>query len=238
MQEDSRHIALQANDIVDNLPGLVWVKDRQLNYYACNNQLIAFTGLKDKDKIIGKSDFDLSWEKYAEYYRQGDDPILKGKSITYLHPMQFPSGKEALILTRKTPIKNSFNDIVGIMGLVTYLPGTNRIELIKKLNQFDCALWGGRRDIQAQYILADNFNNLEISKREADCLFYLIRGKTAKEIAIILFISKRTVEKHLESIRIKFNCESKSQVISKAIEMGFVDYLPNDFFINKMIDNI
>lgn len=228
---------LQPQDIVDNFPGIVWIKDQQLNYYACNHQLIKFTGLKNKDNIVGKSDFDLPWGKYAEYYRQGDDPILNGKSITYLHPMRFSSGKEGLILTRKTPIYNSLENIAGIMGFITYLPGTRKLELIRKLSFIDSSLQTSQEG-QVQYILSDNFDDTRISKREAVCLFYLIRGKTAKEIALILGISKRTAEKHLESIRAKLNCGSKSEVFSKALELGFVNFLPNGTFIEKVIDDL
>lgn len=228
---------LHPNDIFNNLPGVAWVKDCKLNYFACSNQLLTFTGLKNKSNIIGKSDFDLPWEKYANFYRDGDDLILKEQSVTFLHPMRFPSGKEALILTRKTPIKNSLNDIVGIMGFITYLPGSDRLGIIKKLGLIDCS-FNGKTNIGEQYILTENFKDLGISKREMACLFYLIRGKTANEIALILGISKRTSEKHLESLRIKFNCNSKSQVISKAIGMGFVNYLPSETFIEKVIDDI
>lgn len=225
---------LHSDDIVNHLPGVVWAKDCQLNYFACSNQLLTFIGLKNKTNIIGKSDFDLPWEKYASYYREGDSLVLSGKSNTFLHPMTFSSGKEALILTRKTPIKNSSNDIIGIMGIVTYLPGSHRLGIVKKLGLIDSSLNNRDGGIQ-QYILGNDFKELEISKREAVCLFYLIRGKTAKEIALILGISKRTSEKHLESIRIKFKCASKSEVISKAIGMGFVNYLPDDALIKKMI---
>jgi len=228
---------LQPADIIDNLPGIVWVKDCQLNYYACNKQLISYAGLKNSDNIIGKDDFYLPWAKYAEHYREGDLPILNGKSMTFLHPMRFTSGKEALILTRKTPLQNSFNSVVGVLGFVTPLPGTRRRQVINKLGIIDRSI-RGHSNTQIQYILSDNFQDFDISKREAVCLFYLIRGKTAKEIGLILGISKRTAEKHLESIRAKFNCESKSQVISKAIEMGFVNFLPNDTFIDKVIDDI
>lgn len=50
------------------------------------------------------------------------------------------------------------------------------------------------------------FRNLYLTKREHECVTYLIRGKTAEEIAIILNISKRTVETHVQNIKRKMNC--------------------------------
>jgi len=51
--------------------------------------------------------------------------------------------------------------------------------------------------------------------RENEVLKYLVRGKTAKEIAIILKISYRTVQHHIEHMRTKSNSNSKSELIDK-----------------------
>lgn len=45
-----------------------------------------------------------------------------------------------------------------------------------------------------------------LSEREIECLQWLIKGKTAGEIAVILQISKRTVEKHMLNIKEKLGC--------------------------------
>ncbi|OGT41438.1 MAG: hypothetical protein A3F42_04255 [Gammaproteobacteria bacterium RIFCSPHIGHO2_12_FULL_37_34] len=50
------------------------------------------------------------------------------------------------------------------------------------------------------------FGNLYLTERELQCVNYLILGKTAEEIAIILNISKRTAETHTLNIKRKMNC--------------------------------
>lgn len=50
------------------------------------------------------------------------------------------------------------------------------------------------------------FGRLHLTNREYECVNYLIRGKTAEEIAIILNISRRTVETHVQNIKRKMNC--------------------------------
>ena len=52
-----------------------------------------------------------------------------------------------------------------------------------------------------------------ISIREAECLFYLIRGKSARETGVILHLSQRTVEFYLNSLKDKLNCRKKSELI-------------------------
>jgi DNA-binding CsgD family transcriptional regulator len=54
---------------------------------------------------------------------------------------------------------------------------------------------------------------LRFTLRELDCLRLLIRGYTASEIAIILAISIRTVETHLEHIKDKTGVANKGELI-------------------------
>ncbi len=58
----------------------------------------------------------------------------------------------------------------------------------------------------------------KLSKRETECAYYLIRGMTYKEIGRVLDISPRTVECHIDSMKIKLNCYKRSQLVSKILE--------------------
>lgn len=51
-----------------------------------------------------------------------------------------------------------------------------------------------------------------ISTREVEILMYLCRGMTMKEIAIELDISRRTVEAHLNNIKSKLKCYTRSEM--------------------------
>lgn len=48
--------------------------------------------------------------------------------------------------------------------------------------------------------------DLYLTEREFQCVNYLSLGKTAEEIAVILKISKRTAESHIQNIKRKMNC--------------------------------
>ncbi len=64
-----------------------------------------------------------------------------------------------------------------------------------------------------------------ISNSENECLIYLAHGMTAKEVAKILKISPRTVESHIQNMKIKLNCYNKSELINKfwAKKIHFID---------------
>lgn len=53
-----------------------------------------------------------------------------------------------------------------------------------------------------------------LTKRESECLQYVSKYFSAKEIALKLGISHRTVEKHIDNIKMKLNCDKKSELIN------------------------
>jgi len=59
---------------------------------------------------------------------------------------------------------------------------------------------------------------LGLTKREAEVLAWVEKGKTNAEIASILGISERTVEKHLEHIYTKLGVESRTAAAIRAFE--------------------
>ena len=60
---------------------------------------------------------------------------------------------------------------------------------------------------------------LSITKREADVLLWISRGKTNREIAQILKISPRTVNKHLESLFIKLEVDNRTAAAAICIPL-------------------
>lgn len=53
----------------------------------------------------------------------------------------------------------------------------------------------------------------QLTKREREILGYVSKGKTNQEIALILSVSVRTVEKHLESLFRKLNTNRRQALI-------------------------
>ena len=59
-----------------------------------------------------------------------------------------------------------------------------------------------------------------LSPREAQVLSWVAQGKTNKEIGMILELSPRTVQKHLEHIYQKICVESRTAAAAKAYEIA------------------
>ena len=63
---------------------------------------------------------------------------------------------------------------------------------------------------------------LGLTRREAEVFRLLAEGHTNRQIAETLFISPRTVSKHVESILAKFGVETRSAAVAHAMRHGFV----------------
>jgi len=61
-----------------------------------------------------------------------------------------------------------------------------------------------------------------ITTRQADCLYYLVQGHTAKQIGAILSLSHRTIEHHIDALKNKYQCASRAELIMKALKMDFI----------------
>lgn len=62
-------------------------------------------------------------------------------------------------------------------------------------------------------------SEIRLTSRENDCIRLVLRGYTALQIAEILKLSKRTVESYIENIKLKSNCDSKQELITKFREI-------------------
>jgi DNA-binding CsgD family transcriptional regulator len=74
------------------------------------------------------------------------------------------------------------------------------------------AIWAARNQNHGQ----------SFTHREAECLSWSARGKTAPEIGIILGISRHTVYFHLKKVASKLNVFGTHHAISRAMELGLI----------------
>ncbi|WP_244946950.1 response regulator transcription factor [Legionella israelensis] len=76
------------------------------------------------------------------------------------------------------------------------------------------------------YTLNYNENKYELTNRECECVFLLLRGKSAKEIGVLLSLSKRTIESYIENIKNKMDCTNRAEILVKAVLNGYHNYIP------------
>src|SRR5262245_9333863 len=89
--------------VVDNVPALIFWKDRQFNYLGCNRSFAALNGQSDPHELIGHNDYEMVWKTFADQYRASDEALLeRGEPILNQEELS-PDGKggQMVILTSK-----------------------------------------------------------------------------------------------------------------------------------------
>jgi len=71
--------------------------------------------------------------------------------------------------------------------------------------------------------------NTVFSKREFECALAIIQGKTAEETAKKLFLSRRTVETHLENLKNKLGCLNKAELKKKLLSSVALNFYQDCF---------
>jgi DNA-binding CsgD family transcriptional regulator len=77
-----------------------------------------------------------------------------------------------------------------------------------------------------------------LSRREAQVLDWVAQGKTNKEIGVILDLSPRTVQKHLEHIYRKIYVESRTAAAAKAYEIALIASKQTSMFFIIVISSL
>lgn len=223
--------------MLDNLPAYFFIKDMSSHYVDLSKSLEYDLGIKIKT-LIGKSDYETPWEKCADNYRQNDKIALNQKKSDVLEPI--PLSQHVVLASRcvRLPIHNDKGEDIGVLGQVEVF-STNRSfgQAIQALNHID-SHYGLRETSFTQYQVGEYKKEYQFTQRETECLFLLLRGKTAKDIGVFLEISKRTVEQYIENIKNKMGVSTRSSVIATALESGLLDIIPkNEIFTHLRKDS-
>jgi len=106
------------DSLVDTIPELVWLKDPNGTYLACNTRFEEFFGALEHE-IVGKTDYDFVDKELADSFRKHDLATLEiDRTNTFQEWVTFANdGHRALLETTKTPMKSASGDLIGVLGV-------------------------------------------------------------------------------------------------------------------------
>lgn len=104
--------------LLDNIPELIFSKDLNGNYLACNTMFEKFFGAKESE-IIGKTDFDFVDADLAQFFRDNDKSALElGKPRNNEEYLKFSDGGyEGVFEVTKVPMKDRSERVIGLLGI-------------------------------------------------------------------------------------------------------------------------
>src|SRR5450759_4516216 len=114
--------------ILDNIPDMAWLKDRDGHFIAVNQPFALACGLS-VDNVMGKTDLDLWPVELAERYRTDDAEVIKvGQLKKVEERFVDSSGHETWIETIKAPIYDEKHDVIGTTGIARDISQRKQIE--------------------------------------------------------------------------------------------------------------
>lgn len=187
-------------NIIRKFPGAIFTKDMEGYCSFANAYQAKILGFSSERYLIGQSDYDAPWSAQADIIRQADQQVIEeDRTIVFEEYGTLASGKIEGFLVTKSPFKDEHGNLLGIIG--TSISITHERQ---KLFSSDPPGFLNNLDVNASTIY--------LSKKEIECVNWMIKGKSSSEIAGILGISKRTVETHMNNIKKKLNCYKQFQV--------------------------
>jgi len=108
----------QMRTLVATIPALIWLKDAQGVYLACNPPFERLYGAKESE-ILGKTDYDFVDRQTADFFRTNDRLAAQAGSPSINEEwLSFKAdGYRGLFETTKTPMLATDGSLIGVLGM-------------------------------------------------------------------------------------------------------------------------
>ncbi len=119
MNFDGQQIEMEFfHQLIRMLPGNVYWKDTQGRYLGCNESQAAAFQLSSAEEVVNTTDYDYFSKEDADGLFKNDQYVMASKELQTIEETgAFPGQKKATYLSKKIPLKNKHNEVIGILGV-------------------------------------------------------------------------------------------------------------------------
>ena len=132
-EEALRDSETRLHTLVQTIPDLIWLKDKDGVYLSCNIMFERFFGAKEA-AIIGKTDYDFVDRGLADSFREHDNMAMAaGRTTSNEEWITFADdGHRAFLDTIKTPMYDVRGNLIGVLGIGRDITDRMSVERIRK----------------------------------------------------------------------------------------------------------
>lgn len=127
--EYAQNIFYYFDNIIAQVPGNIWWKDKHSVFLGCNAEVAEIAGLPSRYEIVGKTDYDLPWKQSASSVMKLDQQIMKDEiTHTIEENISTFSGLSKIYLSKKAPLYDAYKKIVGVLGVAIDITERKQME--------------------------------------------------------------------------------------------------------------
>lgn len=216
-----------ACSVLVQLPGLVVVKSLDSRLLAMNAAFARLLGVDPNTAVSGKFEYELApyLEGAADAFLQQDQQTLQRQRSRFVDVLSYQGGTPRVILAEKSCLVDTDGKPFALLFHGSDL--TDRVfGQIGALLEHHVGQARRPKHAPISYAIEAPAQRRALSAREEECLFFLLRGHTARRIAQKLFLSTRTVEGYIEQLKNAFGAASKTALVEQALAEGYGHFLP------------
>jgi len=120
-KEDANHTmepSIYFEGVISLMPGHVYWKDLKGNYLGCNEAQAKSLGLKSRNDIKKIKPYEKLAPYEVERLKRIDNTVIKKKiTVTNEEPGIREDGVPGVFLTKKAPLVNDKNEVIGLLGI-------------------------------------------------------------------------------------------------------------------------
>src|SRR5579863_3440924 len=239
-------------NILDVVNSSIYWKDKNGFYLGCNTFAAKMVKLDNPNQIIGKTDYDLFSKPEADTYRKHDLKVIKTATPVVVEEEGIRAdGTKSWHLSSKQPLYKD-NKVIGIVGSSLDITAQKEAEklraeiekrkaideqqkifkgfveqlindvspLVQTIDSFKISVLNNKLGIPQSSIQTED---IDLTGREQEILYYLALNKSPKEIADHLStldkkkVSPKTVQSMIDTkLYAKFGTHNISALVAKA----------------------
>ncbi len=114
--------------ILENQPGLVWLKDKEGRFLAVNQAFARSCDMVRPEEVLEKTDLDIWPRELAEKYRNDDKAVMTSGAPIAVEEAISDRGEMKWFETFKTPVLNEDGQVLGTCGYARDITDRKRAE--------------------------------------------------------------------------------------------------------------
>jgi DNA-binding CsgD family transcriptional regulator/PAS domain-containing protein len=200
------------SDGTSEIPGVYsWEKDRHFRYVRCNENYARAAGADSPAAMIGKSDDEMPWRDFADFFRAGDYGVIcgRGPARFNVQETEIMADRVASILVNECQLLDHRGECIGVTGCFVDITGK---VLVSSPQNVSAA--------PGNIALGPELGGEALSPTELKVLIELLRGLAINQIATELNVRDSEVISNLDTIRQKLQCRTTGDVIVAATQSG------------------